>query len=107
MILYIESLHEARQFMSAARAFAQQADCGLQIGAVCRFGRAAASHTGAMAGVDEVYEAAFQRAGMVRVFEIDDVFDCANCWRGGNCRADRVWRSLPTPAGRASWPRTV
>src|SRR5208283_3974048 len=39
--------------------------------------RAAASHTGAMAGIDAVYEAAFQRAGIERILEIDDMFDCA------------------------------
>src|SRR5262249_43941976 len=39
--------------------------------------QAASSHTGAMAGVDAVYEAAFRRAGIVRVFDIDEMFDCA------------------------------
>ena len=39
--------------------------------------QAAASHTGAMAGVDAVYEAAFQRAGIERIFQIEDMFDCA------------------------------
>src|SRR4029453_4053649 len=39
--------------------------------------QAAASHTGAMAGGDAVYEAAFRRAGMVRVFDIEEMFDCA------------------------------
>src|SRR5208283_4907573 len=39
--------------------------------------RAAASHTGAMAGVDAVYETVFQRAGIERILEIDDMFDCA------------------------------
>ena len=39
--------------------------------------KAAASHTGAMAGEDAVYDAAFERAGIARVFEIGDIFDCA------------------------------
>jgi acetyltransferase len=78
IILYIESLREARQFMSAARAFARDKPIVVyKSGRFADSARAAASHTGAMAGVDAVYEAAFQRAGMVRVFEIDDVFDCA------------------------------
>ena len=38
---------------------------------------AAASHTGAMAGVDAVYEAVFQRAGIERIFQVEDMFDCA------------------------------
>ncbi|HWA97952.1 MAG TPA: bifunctional acetate--CoA ligase family protein/GNAT family N-acetyltransferase [Pirellulales bacterium] len=78
MILYLESLSSARQFMSAARAFAR--DKPLVVYKAGRFAdsaKAAASHTGAMAGVDAVYEAAFERAGAVRVLEIDDVFDCA------------------------------
>ena len=78
IILYIESLREARQFMSAARAFARSKPIVVyKSGRFADSACAAASHTGAMAGVDAVYEAAFQRAGMVRVFEIDDVFDCA------------------------------
>jgi acetyltransferase len=39
--------------------------------------RAAASHTGALAGSDAVYEAAFQRAGMLRVLGLEDLFDAA------------------------------
>jgi acetyltransferase len=78
MILYIEALCEARQFMSAARAFARSKPIVVyKSGRFADSAKAAASHTGAMAGVDAVYEAAFERAGIVRVFEIDDVFDCA------------------------------
>jgi acetyltransferase len=39
--------------------------------------RAAASHTGALAGADVVYEAAFRRAGMLRVNEVEELFDAA------------------------------
>jgi acetyltransferase len=78
IVLYVESVTEARQFMSAARAFTRTKP--IVVYKAGRFGEsaaAAASHTGAMAGVDAVYEAAFRRAGMVRVYQAEDMFDCA------------------------------
>lgn len=78
IILYIESISEAREFMSAARAFARTKPIvAYKAGRFTESAQAAASHTGAMAGVDAVYEAAFQRAGIERIFEIEDMFDCA------------------------------
>jgi acetyltransferase len=78
MILYIESISEAREFMSAARAFARTKPIvAYKAGRFAQSAQAAASHTGAMAGVDAVYEAAFQRAGIERIFQIEDMFDCA------------------------------
>ncbi|MFX7887120.1 acetyl-CoA synthetase, partial [Acinetobacter baumannii] len=38
---------------------------------------AAATHTGALAGSDAVYDAAFRRAGMLRVYDLRQLFDCA------------------------------
>ncbi|HVC94711.1 MAG TPA: bifunctional acetate--CoA ligase family protein/GNAT family N-acetyltransferase [Pirellulales bacterium] len=78
IVLYVESIEQARQFMSAARAFARHKPIvAYKAGRFAAAAKAAASHTGAMAGVDAVYEAAFQRAGVVRVTEVDDLFDCA------------------------------
>jgi len=78
VILYIESITEAREFMSAARAFARTKPIvAYKAGRFAESAAAAASHTGAMAGVDAVYEAAFQRAGIERIFQIEDMFDCA------------------------------
>ncbi len=78
IILYVESINEAREFMSAARAFTRTKPIiAYKAGRFVESAKAAASHTGAMAGVDSVYEAAFARAGIVRVFEVDDLFDCA------------------------------
>jgi len=78
IILYIESITEAREFMSAARAFARSKPIvAFKSGRFAESAAAAASHTGAMAGVDAVYEAAFQRAGIERIFQIEDMFDCA------------------------------
>lgn len=78
IILYVESIDESRQFMSAARAFARDKPIvAYKAGRFEQSAKAAASHTGAMAGVDDVYQAAFDRAGIVRTFELDDMFDCA------------------------------
>jgi acetyltransferase len=78
LILYIESITEAREFMSAARAFSRTKPIvAYKAGRFAQSAQAAASHTGAMAGVDAVYEAAFQRAGIERIFQIEDMFDVA------------------------------
>lgn len=78
IVLYLESVTEARRFMSAARAFTRTKPIVVyKAGRFAQSAEAAASHTGAMAGVDAVYEAAFQRAGMVRVYHAEDMFDCA------------------------------
>ncbi|MFH1920871.1 MAG: GNAT family N-acetyltransferase [Planctomycetota bacterium] len=78
IILYIESISEAREFMSAARAFARTKPIvAFKAGRFAESAQAAASHTGALVGVDAVYAAAFQRAGIERIFQIEDMFDCA------------------------------
>lgn len=78
VVLYVESITQAREFMSAARAFSRDKPIvAYKAGRFADSAQAAASHTGAMAGVDAVYEAAFRRAGIVRVFDLDEVFDCA------------------------------
>ncbi|MGA7702781.1 MAG: bifunctional acetate--CoA ligase family protein/GNAT family N-acetyltransferase [Thermoguttaceae bacterium] len=78
IILYIESISEAREFMSAARAFSRTKPIvAYKAGRFAESAQAAASHTGAMAGVDAVYEAAFQRAGIERIFQVEEMFDCA------------------------------
>lgn len=78
LILYVESLSHAQEFLSAARAFAcHKPIVAYKAGRFAESAQAAASHTGALAGVDAVYEAAFRRAGIERVFSVDDMFDCA------------------------------
>ena len=78
IILYVESINETRQFLSAARAFTKTRPIiAYKAGRFTESAQAAASHTGAMAGVDSVYEAAMVRAGIVRVFDIDELFNCA------------------------------
>jgi len=78
IILYVESITDARGFMSAARAFSRTKPIvAYKAGRFSESAHAAASHTGAMAGEDAVCDAAFQRAGIERVFEMRDMFDCA------------------------------
>lgn len=64
--------------MSAARAFARTKPIVVyKAGRFTESARAASSHTGALAGEDAVYDAAFRRAGAVRVYEIGEIFDTA------------------------------
>lgn len=78
IILYIQSIRHARRFMSAARSFASRKPIvAYKSGRFERSAHAALSHTGAIAGKDAVYSAAFERAGIVRVTELDDIFDVA------------------------------
>ena len=76
ILLYIESIDDARKFMSAARAAARNKPViVVKSGRVAEAARAAASHTGALAGSDAVYDAAIRRAGMLRVDTTEDLFD--------------------------------
>lgn len=78
IILYIESISDARAFISASRAFSRTKPIvAYKAGRFAESARAAASHTGALAGEDAIFDAAFRRAGIERVFEMSDVFDCA------------------------------
>lgn len=78
ILLYIEGVTHARKFMSAARAAARAKPViAIKSGRSAEGARAAASHTGAMASGDAVYDAAFRRAGIVRVDDIDELFAAA------------------------------
>lgn len=78
IVMYVESLNRQRTFMSAARAVSRvKPIIALKAGRTCAGAKAASSHTGAMAGEDAVYDAAFQRAGIVRVKTFEELFDTA------------------------------
>ncbi len=78
IVIYMESLRDAKKFLSAARSFARTKPIVvLKAGRSEAGARAARSHTGALAGNDLVFDAAFKRAGVVRVNEIGELFDCA------------------------------
>jgi acetyltransferase len=78
ILLYIEAIKDARKFMSAARAAARiKPVVVVKSGRMAQGAKAAATHTGALAGSDAVYDAAFQRAGVLRVSDLRELFDCA------------------------------
>jgi acetyltransferase len=75
ILLYVESIKHARKFMSAARAAARNKPViVVKAGRSAAGALAAASHTGAMAGSDIVFDAAIRRAGMLRVDTTQDLF---------------------------------
>ncbi len=76
IVLYVESITFAREFMTAARAFARKKPIIVyKAGRYPESAAAAASHTGAMASEDNIYDAVFERAGIARVYDIGDIFN--------------------------------
>ncbi len=75
IIIYMESIGDARAFISAAREVAlSKPIIVIKAGRSAAAAKAAASHTGSLAGSDEVLEAAFRRCGVLRVNNISDLF---------------------------------
>ena len=78
ILLYIEGVHDARRFMSALRAAARvKPVVALKVGRFAAGSRAASSHTGALVGADNVFEAALRRSGTVRVKTYTQLFAAA------------------------------
>lgn len=76
ILLYIESVSHVRKFISAGRAASRNKPViVIKSGRNQAGARAAASHTGALIGSDAVYDAAFRRAGMLRVYDMEELFD--------------------------------
>jgi acetyltransferase len=92
ILLYVESIKSARKFMTAARIAARAKPVIVVKSGRSQSGaRAALSHTGALAGSDTVYDAAFRRAGMLRVYELREIFEAAETLaRGLTVRGDRL-----------------
>src|SRR5262245_3673655 len=89
ILLYMESIGDARSFLSAAREVSfSKPIIAIKAGRSEAASRAAASHTGAMTGSDEVYDAAFRRCGVLRVQSIAELFHMAD-----------VLGKQPRPAG--------
>jgi len=79
VLLYMESIGDARSFLSAAREVSlDKPVIVIKAGRSEAAARAAASHTGAMTGSDEVYDAAFRRCGILRVQTIAELFHMAD-----------------------------
>ncbi len=84
IVLYIESIADARKFMSAGRiASRAKPVVVIKAGRSQAGARAAFSHTGALAGADSVYDAAIRRAGMLRVEDLREVFDAITTLAAG------------------------
>ena len=78
IIIYMESIGDARSFLSAAREVSlTKPIIVIKAGRTEAAGRAAASHTGSLTGSDEVLNAAFRRSGVLRVDDISDLFHMA------------------------------
>lgn len=78
ILLYVEQLTNIRKFMSAARAVSRiKPIIVLKAGSSAAGAKVASSHTGALAGEDAIYDAAFKRAGVIRVGTIEELFDSA------------------------------
>jgi acetyltransferase len=78
ILIYMESIGDARSFLSAAREVAlSKPIIVIKAGRTEQAAKAAASHTGSLAGSDDVLEAAFRRVGVLRVNEISDLFSMA------------------------------
>jgi acetyltransferase len=78
IVIYMESIGDARAFLSAAREVAlTKPIVVIKAGRSEAASRAATSHTGALTGSDDVLDAAFRRAGVLRVNAIEEVFDLA------------------------------
>jgi acetyltransferase len=89
ILMYVEGITQARKFMSAARHFARTKPIiVVKAGRFSESAKAAASHTGSLSGEDDIYDAAFKRAGIVRVEEIEDLFN-----------ATEVLGTQPLPSG--------
>jgi acetyltransferase len=87
---YIESIRDGRRFVEeAARAVRRKPLVAMKVGRSLSGQRAAASHTGALAGAESAYEAAFRRAGVLQAGTIEEMFDWA-----------AALASCPLPRGR-------
>lgn len=84
ILLYIEGIRDARRFLSSLRSAARiKPVIVMKPGRNPAASKAAVSHTGALVGADDVFDAALQRAGVVRVNVIQDLFSAARTLSGG------------------------
>ncbi|MFO1147613.1 MAG: bifunctional acetate--CoA ligase family protein/GNAT family N-acetyltransferase [Alsobacter sp.] len=92
ILMYVETISSPRKFMSAARAAARTKPVVVVKGGRHRAAsHAVFSHTGALAGSDEVFDAAFRRAGLLRVLDLDELFSAVETLsRVGPFHGDRV-----------------
>lgn len=81
ILLYVEDIKSGREFLEIARKVAQKKPIvALKSGRTDAGARAAASHTGAMAGSDRIYDAVFEQTGVFRAKDMEEFFDAGRCW---------------------------
>jgi acetyltransferase len=91
LTLYLEGISDGRRFIAeAAQVTRHKPVIALKVGRFASGQRAVASHTGALAGQEEAYSAAFRRAGVIRAETSEEMFDWA-----------RALAWCPLPRGRA------
>lgn len=84
ILLYVENVTHAKKFMSAGRIAARAKPVVvIKAGRSAAGAKAALSHTGALAGSDAVYDTAFRRAGMLRVYELRELFEAVTTLAAG------------------------
>jgi len=87
--MHVEDIKDGMAFVKAAQKVSRQKPIiALKAGATALGEKAAFSHTGALAGNDRIYSAAFARAGIVRVSNLEELLDCA-----------KSFSKMPTPKG--------
>jgi acetyltransferase len=100
IVIYMESIGDARSFLSAAREVALTKPIILiKAGRTEAAAKAATSHTGALAGSDAVLEAAFRRCGVLRVNRISELFNMAEVLAKRNVRPQGSCLTIITNAG--------
>ncbi len=93
LLLYVETVNDGREFIQAAQAFAREKPIVvLKAGKSKQGARAALSHTGSLTGDDQVFDAVCEKAGVLRVQDIQELFDCAEAL---------AFQSLPRRSGLA------
>jgi len=76
ILLYVEDIKSGRQFMEIAKKVTQKKPIiAIKAGKTAPGARAAASHTGAMAGSDQIYDAVFEQTGIIRAHDMEEFFD--------------------------------
>lgn len=100
IVIYMESIGDARSFLSAAREVAlTKPIIVIKGGRTAVAAQAAASHTGSLAGSDAVMDAAFRRCGVLRVDRISELFDLAEVLSKQHQRPRGPRLSIITNAG--------
>jgi acetyl coenzyme A synthetase (ADP forming)-like protein len=91
ILLYLEDLVEPHKFLDTARSITESGKpiLAIKAGRTVEGAKAASSHTGALAGSDEAYDAFFHQCGIIRVETVDELFEYAKAFSGQPIPKDR------------------